>query len=263
MIPNTVHFVFFNHPASERPFALYHFLAVESALQRLQPDRVRLYVKNAPFGPLWDRLQGRIDLVMVDPPTEIFGRPLRHFAHQADVFRLDVLIEQGGIYLDVDTIARKKFESLLTHKCVMGLQNDPNGEVGLCNAVILSEPAHPFLIAWRDSYRSFRSSGRDEFWDEHSVRMPLRLAGIGRDGDRRNIRADIEVLPPSAFFAAAHWRYGLKRLFERAEPFDESFCHHLWESLSADRYLDRLTPEIIRSVDTTYNLLARPLLDIR
>jgi hypothetical protein len=42
MIPDTVHFVFFNQPASERPFALYHFLAVESALQLLQPDRVRL-----------------------------------------------------------------------------------------------------------------------------------------------------------------------------------------------------------------------------
>jgi hypothetical protein len=33
--------------------------------------------------------------------------------------------------------------------------------------------------------------------------------------------------------------------------------HHLWETLSWDRYLQHLTPEGICSIDTTYNLLAR------
>ena len=260
MIPNIVHFIFFNEPPSRQPFALYHFLAVESALQRLQPSSLRFYTKNVPHGPLWERLEGRIEVFIVEPPTQVFGRALRHYAHQADVMRLDMLIESGGIYLDLDTIVRRSFAPLLRHQAVMGLQNFPDGRRGLCNAIILSEARHPFLIEWRRSYRTFRSSGRDAFWDEHSVQIPLELAGIGASGDFRQPRSDLEILPAESFFEPSFWPYDLKRLFERVEPFENSFAHHLWESVSAERYLDRLTHDIIRSVDTTYNLLARPLL---
>ena len=261
MIPNIVHFIFFNEPPSRRPFALYHFLAVESALQKLQPSSLRFYTKNAPYGPLWERLDGRIEVVIVQPPTQIFGRPLRHYAHQTDVMRLDTLIEYGGIYLDLDTMVRRSFMPLLRHQAVMGLQKYPDGKYGLCNAIMLSEAKHPFLIEWRNSFRTFRSSGVDEFWDEHAVQIPLQLAGIEASGDCRRRRSDIEILPPESFFEPSFWPYDLKRLFERVEPFENSFAHHLWEQLSAERYLDRLTPDIIRSVDTTYNLLARPLLE--
>ena len=239
MIPNIAHFIFFNEPPSRQPFALYHFLAVESALRRLQPSSLRFYTKNAPYGPLWERLEGRIEVVIVEPPTEVFGRALRHYAHQADVMRLDMLIEHGGIYLDLDTIVRRSFEPLLRHRAVMGLQKYPDGTCGLCNAIILSEARHPFLIEWRRRFRTFRSSGKDEFWDEHSVRIPLELAGIGPFGDRRHQRSDIEVLPAAGFFEPSFWPYELKRLFERVGPFDNSFAHHLWESWSAERYLDR------------------------
>jgi hypothetical protein len=262
VIPNLVHFIFFNDPPSARPFALYHFLAVESALQRLCPRSVRFYTKNMPYGPLWEHLEGRIEIAHLDPPTEIFGRPLRHYAHQADVARLDILIEFGGIYLDIDTMIRRSFDPLLTGRLVMGFQKGWGGRVGgLCNAVMLSERNHPFLLEWRDRYRTFRSLGLDQFWDEHSVRVPLKLAGIQPDGTFTKKRSDIDILPPSAFFEPSWWPYELKRLFERVEPFKDSFCHHLWESRSTDRYLDRLTWDIIRSIDTTYNLLARPLLE--
>lgn len=261
MIPNIVHLIFYNEPPRTQPFALYHFLAVESALRWLRPNSLRFYTNNAPHGPFWERLQGRIEVVRVEPPLEVFGRPLRHYAHRADVMRLDLLIEYGGIYLDLDTIVRRSFAPLLEHPAVMGLQKYPDGSCGLCNAVILSEARHPFLLEWRRSYQTFRSSGMDEFWDEHSVQIPLELAGIGPFGDRRRQRSDIEILPAESFFEPSYWPYDLKRLFERVEPFEASFAHHLWASFSADRYLDRLTPDVIRSVDTTYNLLARRLLD--
>jgi hypothetical protein len=260
VIPNIVHFIFFNEPPRPQPFALYHFLAIESALRWLRPSSLRFYTSNAPYGPFWERLQGRIEVVHVERPIQVFGRPLGHYAHQADVTRLDVLIEYGGIYLDLDTIVRRSFAPLLNHRAVMGLQKNPDGSCGLCNAVILSEARHPFLLEWRQTYQTFRSSGMDEFWDEHSVRIPLELAGVGPFGDRRQQRSDIEILPAEGFFEPSYWPYDLKRLFERVEHFENSFAHHLWASFSADRYLDRLTPDIIRSVDTTYNLLARPLL---
>src|SRR5262249_23942356 len=210
-----VHFIFFNEPPSARPFTLYHFLAVESALQRLCPLSVRFYTKNMPYGPLWERLEERIEIVHLDPPTEIFGRPLRHYAHQADVTRLNILIEFGGIYLDIDTMVRRSFDPLLTGRLVMGFQKDLARRVGLCNAVMHSERNHPFLLEWRDRFRTFRSFGVDQFWAEHSVWGALKLSGLQPDGIFTKKRSDIDILPPSAFFEPSYWPYDLKRLFEK------------------------------------------------
>jgi hypothetical protein len=65
-------------------------------------------------------------------------------------------------------------------------------EFGITNAVILAEPNAPFLRRWLDAYRSFRSKGKDEFWDEHSVVLPAKLA--------RKYPQDITVLSEKAFF---------------------------------------------------------------
>jgi len=89
-----------------------------------------------------------VTAVLTKPPTEVFGRPLRHFAHRADVLRLLALRRQGGIYLDMDTLCLKPFSDLLEYPCV-------RGRPGLCNAVILSEPGGRFISAWLASYRQF------------------------------------------------------------------------------------------------------------
>ena len=180
MIPKTVHFIYFSSPE----FPLYVHLAVKSAQVALRPDRILFYRgRNDPelSGEWWDKSKGMIELVRVEPPIEIFGRPLRHPAHQADVFRLKVLIATGGIYLDIDTICRRSFDELLDFDCVMGHQSK-DGTYGFCNAVMLAQPGSQFLRAWLETYSSFRSSGRDEYWDEHSVRIPLEIVQDAEKG---------------------------------------------------------------------------------
>lgn len=39
--------------------------------------------------------------------TEVFGNPVWHYAHKADVIRLEALKEFGGIYLDVDVLVTR------------------------------------------------------------------------------------------------------------------------------------------------------------
>ncbi|CAO3621663.1 unnamed protein product [Cunninghamella echinulata] len=51
-----------------------------------------------------------LTLHQVDLVPEIFGQPISHFAHQADIIRLDVLNEYGGIYLDMDVISLKPLD---------------------------------------------------------------------------------------------------------------------------------------------------------
>lgn len=45
-----------------------------------------------------------MELRKVRDVTEIWGNPVLHFAHKADVIRLEALKEFGGVYLDVDVL---------------------------------------------------------------------------------------------------------------------------------------------------------------
>ena len=255
MIPKIVHFIYFSSPE----FPLYAYLAVKSASVTLRPDKIFLYRgHNAPVldGEWWERARNFVEVISVEPPATVFGRPLLHVAHRADVFRLKLLIEMGGIYLDLDTICRRSFDCLLNYECVMGHQTKDEG-YGLCNAVMLARPGSIFLKSWLDEYSSFRSSGLDQYWDEHSVRLPLKLAVTILKSDPRRLRIE----PQLSFFDPGFNVDGLRRLFEDNETFPDAFCHHLWYSYSNNRYLKRLSPAVIRTVDTSYNILSRPLLD--
>lgn len=226
----------------------------------MRPTEIFLYrSKDAadPTGRWWREIQPYVTIERIQPPTEIFGRPLNDPAHQSDVFRLQILRTRGGIYLDIDTICRAPFTHLRSYEMVMGSQTANLG-YGLCNAVMLAAPSARFLSIWLDEYKDFRSCGRDEYWDEHAVQRPLALVKAMR---ARGESPPIHIEPHTSFFDPGWQRPGLKKLFEQLHHFPGSLCHHLWASHSENNYLSRLDPVTIRNVDTTYNVLARGFLD--
>jgi hypothetical protein len=251
-IPNTFHFIFgFQEDFGSKPFSLVHYLAVKSALHINQPKSVNFYFKYRPNGIWFEKLLPYINSIPVEPPISVFNRPLYHYAHQADVFRLQVLLEHGGIYMDLDTICRKPFTPLLHHSCVVGVQGIEEGPYGLCNGVLLAEPKSEFLQLWYEEYRNFRSTGRDQFWDEHSVKIPLALS--------RLFPNLVHVEPYTSFHDPFPWEQ-LDRLFIRNYEFPKAYCHHLWETVTWDTYLSCLTEQGIRSGQNTYSLLAKRFL---
>lgn len=192
-IPNIIHFVYGFKPQNEE-FELYRYIAIKSAIEVNNPEKVYFYYFYEPYGYWWDKIKPLLAIEHVQPPNEIFGNKVSHYAHQADIIRLKKLIERGGIYLDIDTICLKSFNDLLDNDFVMGIQNnsDGTGAYGLCNAVMLSSPNSIFGTKWFDTYRTFRSHGRDENWDEHSVLMPLKLS--------KEFPEHIKILGTNSFF---------------------------------------------------------------
>jgi len=277
MIPNIIHFVFTNSPRmGGKPFSLTHYVAIRSAHAVNKPDKIYLHCEYEPSGPWWELIKPLVTLNKVKLPEEIFGNPIVHMAHQADVIRLQVLTEMGGVYMDLDTICVKPYHALLTNEVVMGLQYrrpvfyDANDKIffnikkallffvkfpvpgirGLANTVIFSKPQSSFLKIWLDSYRTFRGRGLEEnYWDEHSVRMPYSLAEKHPDF--------ITKLNPDTFYFPLYDDKGLKMMFEKVREFPNAIIHHLWESLSWEKYCKNLTSEEVKTKDTTYNLLAR------
>lgn len=279
MIPNIFHFVFgMEKKFDAKPFSLSHYLAVKSAAEVNKPTEIFFYYEHEPDGEWWQKTKPLLTLKKVKAPENFMGKPLFHAAHKADVVRLQTLYEYGGIYLDLDTICVRPLTDLLAHHFVMGqelnlpyMPKNKRQDIkltikkklglanrllfpkpGLCNAVLLAEKNNTFIRNWMEEYKSFRSKGRDKYWNEHSGKVPLKLASQYPDL--------VTLLSPYAFHYPLYNAAGMKSMFEEVTEFPESYLHHLWESFSWEPYLKNITVKEIFEKDTTYNCIARRFL---
>lgn len=202
-----------------------------------------------PTGEWWERAKKFVTPIEVSVPRKIYGNKLYHYAHQTDVLRILILLKFGGIYLDIDTVCIKPFRPLLSFDCVMGKQLFINKKYGLCNAVILAQKNSKFLQLWLSPYKEFRSKGCDQYWDEHSVIIPYQISQC--------YPKLIHIENQESFFYPSYFPSDLKLLFEENKSFSEAYIFHLWESLSYQNYLLHINEKFIRTIETTYNKIAK------
>jgi hypothetical protein len=252
MIPNVIHFIHGLVPHfGGRPFSLIHYLCIKSAYELNRPERINIFYAYQPTGLWWQKVLQFAQALKVQPPKEIFGNPLVHYAHRTDVLRLQVLIEHGGIYLDTDVICKKPFTDLLEHEFVIG-QEGVGGKGGLCNAVLLSAKNSRFAHKWLEGFVNFRSKGHDKYWNEMAVSYPARIAP--------ECAGHVHLEGYKSFHWPLYTPEALKQLFEGLEDFPEAYCHHLWESRSWEPYLASLTEDSIRKGTGYFARLARRFL---
>jgi len=253
-IPKILHYTFgLAKDFGGKPWSLLHHVCLKSAVQRLAPEHVFFYYEYEPTGPWWSLSRKLVTPIKIHAPREIYGRPLLHVAHRSDVVRLQRLAESGGIYLDADVLVQRGFDDLLNESTVLGREgvgSDPR----MSNAVILAEPNAPFIVRWLDRYRSFRSMGRDDYWNEHSVLLPARLA--------QEYPGEVTVLSHRAFFWPLWTREHIKWIFDSDDPIDLDgvYANHLWES-EAWTFMKQSTVGVLRARDTNFSRWALPLLD--
>lgn len=267
-MPNTFHFVYGLRPQTE-PFPLAHLLCLRSCRAVNQPDEIVLHLHHEPWGRYWDLVRDDLTIVPVEPVCEVDEHdyderlvPARYrYAHHADFLRLDALVEQGGVYADIDTIFVAPLPShLFEQPFVIGREppivDERTGErrPSLCNAFLMSEPGSAFARTWRD-----RMAAALDGWSHHSTLLPQELAEAHPD--------QVHIEPERTFFAYPSTPDGLRRLFEGCETdLDGVASIHLWSHLwwEEDRvdfstfHGSLLTEHFVRTVDTTYGLLARP-----
>lgn len=277
-IPNQFHFVFGLKPQTE-PFHLVFYLCLESCRRVNRPAAIHLHYHYEPYGPWWERIRPHLQLHRLEPVRFITRNPSywRHaegrfiremeldYAHQSDFARLAILKQHGGVYADIDTLFVKPLPAgLFGHDFVLaseGEMRDPASGAAydsLCNALILSRPGARFARQWLDEmYELF-----DGTWNRHSCYGASMLA--------RRMPEAIHVAPRRYFYRYACSREDLALLLEgRDRDLADVYSIHLWNHLwwepartdFSPCHKHRLTEAHIRSVDTTYNLLARPFLD--
>lgn len=91
---------------------------------------------------------------------------LKKWAFVADFIRLEVLYENGGIYLDTDMMLLKNFDDFLNSKGFIGVENRTSISCG----VIGAEIHHPFIKKCLDYYSVINLTGST---DLRTILIPL------------------------------------------------------------------------------------------
>ncbi|KAJ5630998.1 uncharacterized protein N7484_011098 [Penicillium longicatenatum] len=263
-IPNVVHFIW----GIQNPeINFINYLAIRSALISLQPDTLNIHYEELNLGNVWfQKLRDNVTLVHHDLALEYPKQTQEKWqvSHLADVLRLDILRQEGGIYLDTDVIALQSFDSLRYNKRDVILGHEGGDRHGLCNAVIVARQDASFLHQWKESYRSFSA---DE-WNYHSVILPKQMALDFPDL--------VCSLAPTVFFWPTWTINHLEFMHEpitadQAKEVEDSLsvyggglhrdqlAYHAWNQV-ARKYLKLLTPEIVRGTDTRFNIMVRRFL---
>lgn len=254
-VPKHLHYFFF-HPEDGpgKQLRLSHYVCIRSAIAKIQPDAVWFHYDREPSGPWWDLIKPLVRTETMEPPREIFGRPVTHPAHRSDIARLEVLIAQGGIYLDTDMFVHRSFDPFLDASAVIGREGALEQQK-LCNAVLMAEPHASFLQRWYEEYRDFRGVGPGQHWNEHSVIRPGLLAEAHP--------GEVTIASNRAFFWPLFFKADLRLIFESTQDIvsEQTFATHLWESKAWHRYLNLLTPGDVRRRDANFNLWARPYVE--
>lgn len=269
-IPNQCHFVF-GLGQRAQPFHLVHYLCIESCRQVLEPRRIFFHCRHLPYGPYWDLIRDRVTVVPAQPVPLVSRFAYRErgirkyaYAHHSDFVRLEQILEHGGIYADIDTIFVNPIpEALYAEPFVLGREPDildhATGRVtpSLCNAFIMSERGSEFGRRWLEEM----PAAFDGSWSGHSTLLPQRLATEFPDS--------VHVEPQRTFYKHPWTRQGLDTLFRGCDrDFDGVVSMHLWSHLwwsrrrrdFSDFHAGLLTERFVRSVDTTYNVVARRFL---
>lgn len=117
-IPKIVHFVY-GLRGPDPTLDLIHYIAIKAAHDTIKPDKIMFHYHYMPIGELFEKAKPMLTLRHVPLVEQVFGRPVSHYAHRADVVRLEALMEFGGIYFDLDLIALKPVDHLLENEFVM------------------------------------------------------------------------------------------------------------------------------------------------
>lgn len=282
-IPNLIHFIYiFKEPLALRKglqFGFLEYLAIRSAIVSIQPSFIFLHYafvhKNGdgsskmhmdPMSNPWIR-RLRDDILLIEHQLgDVRGKSTSYLA---DVMSLQLLRDNGGIFLHLKTFSLKPFTTIMdpprSQDVVLG--HEGGNRWGLGNAAIAARKNSTLLHHWLYEYEHGSSPTQ---WNYEGDLLPKKMAD--------EMPAEVCALPPDAFFwptwtwnhvewmheeldgeGAKHWKEEIDK--HGGALFDGQLAYHAWDRGSAGRHLRGLTPDMVRRRDTRFNLLVRRFME--
>lgn len=149
----------------------------------------------------------------------------KKWAFVTDYVRLQVVYENGGIYLDTDVELRRNLDELLQNKAYFGLENNEYINTGLGFG---SEKGTEILLKLMMEYKDIPFVKEDGSYDtkpcpERNTEIFLSL-GLKQDGSMQKLEDGILILP-SEYLCPKDWWTGAMEFTDRTYS-----IHHYGES---------------------------------
>lgn len=170
MTPNVVHFVY---PAwtNTRPLSILNYLAVKLVIKKHKPGDVKFWIDRDPVeNEWWEKIKPLVSIHRRKMDGHHKGIEIRFPQYRSDITRLEILKEEGGIYMDTDVLTLRSLDRFMNGPFTM--PEEPHG-TSLSNAIMISEPDDPFIHAWLDKMPEALQA---RTWATTGVVIPFELA---------------------------------------------------------------------------------------
>ena len=129
-VPNVIHFVLLKE-TNETDLDFISTTCILAAHFNQKPDKIILHTNIAKInGKYFDLVQEvigtKLQIRQVQKPTHVFGYPLSSDFHASDLIRIKTLIQEGGIFLDLDTFLVQNVSRFFEYDCTLGWPNKQN-----------------------------------------------------------------------------------------------------------------------------------------
>ena len=234
-IPKIIHLLYFG----ETEFYNFHHRCIHSMIQYMPDYEIRIYNTREPPAEnhYWQDIKShpRVRIHKMDAPQFYDGFELKHFQYKADVARLELLYEHGGVYLDIDMIIVRPFHEIFSSGHSFYISEEREGANGsgsgaLINAFLAAKPKNEFIKLWLNEFKSGLRLG---IWAHHI-----------RDSNKQLIEKHphyihkyrIRILD-WRMFMPLHWQDTEAFIRSETVPYEfapESYGTHLWETILGD-----------------------------
>jgi FkbM family methyltransferase len=228
-IPHVIHLLYFG----ETEFYNFHHRCVHSMLQYMPHYEIRIYNSKEPVNnKYWDDIKAQpgVRILKIDVPQFFDGFELKHFQYKADVVRLELLYEHGGVYLDLDMIITRPFDEVFKSGHSFYISEERTNCRSLINAFLAAKPKNEFIKLWLNEFKSGLRLG---IWAHHIRDSNKKLID---DHPHYLHKYRMKVLD-GIVFMPLHWQDNVAFLNSESVPYEfpaESYGTHLWETILGD-----------------------------
>lgn len=221
LIPKIIHLIYLKGIE----FSDFHYGCVKSMIKYMPDYKIVIYNDIEPVdNKYWNDLKKNMTIEYIKPPEEFDEYPLKFIQYKADVIRLEKLYEHGGVYLDLDMLIVKNFESIINSGKDFYISEEGFKGNGLINSFIASKPKNGFIKKWLEE---FKIGLRMDNWAYHirdSNKMLL---------DKKKhylIKYNMEILESKHFFPFK-WMENDKFVNIEENLNDDVYGVHLFETI--------------------------------
>lgn len=223
-IPKIIHLIYLKGI----DFMDFHYGCVKSMIKNMPDYKIIIYNDVEPVNnKYWNDIKNYVTIQHIEPPNTFDDYPLKYIQYKADVIRLELLYEHGGIYLDLDMLIIKNFDNIFnTGKDFYISEEGEKGE-GLINSFLACKPKNGFIKKWLES---FKIGLRMDNWAYH-IRESNKM--LLDNNKHYFIKYNIEIIE-SKYFFPFKWSDKEKFININENLNDDIYGVHLYETILCD-----------------------------